>query len=81
MDPQIAWEQMLAAYADGDWDTVEERANDLLAWLDRDGFPPTILCRNGLDPEWNRSLARAGCAHALNVLHDRWNIQGAGFPP
>ena len=43
MDPQAAWDQLLAAFADGDWDTIEERATDLLAWLNRDGFPPTVL--------------------------------------
>ena len=43
MDPQATWDQLLAAYAAGDWDILEERATDLIAWLDRGGFPPTIL--------------------------------------
>ena len=81
MDPQAAWEQLLAAYAEGDWDAVEQRATDLMAWLDRDGFPPTILNNPDLDPDWNRALARAGCAHALSVLHDQWRLQGSAFPP
>lgn len=81
MDPQVTWEQLLAAYAEGDWDAVEQRANDLIAWLDRDGFPPSIIKQPGLDPDWNRALARAGCAHALSVLHDHWHLQGPGFPP
>ena len=81
MDPQAAWEQLLAAYAEGDWDTVEQRATDLITWLDRDGFPPKILNKADLDPDWNRALARAGCAHALSMLHDQWQLQGPAFPP
>ena len=43
MDPQAAWDQLLAAYADGDWDAIEERATALMGWLDRGGFPPKVL--------------------------------------
>lgn len=81
MDPQAAWDQLLAAYAAGDWDLIEERATDLLAWLDRDGFPPAILRLPGLDPDMNRTLARAGCAHVLSVLNDEWRVGRATFPP
>ena len=31
MDPQATWEQLLAAYAAGDWDLIEERATDQTA--------------------------------------------------
>jgi hypothetical protein len=75
MDPQAAWEQLLSAYAEGDCDTVEQRATDLLAWLDRGGFPPTIVQRAGVDVDWNRALARAGCIHALDVLKTTWSVQ------
>jgi hypothetical protein len=75
MDPQAAWDQLLCAYSEGDWDTIEERATDLLAWLDRGGFPPQVLANPGLGPEWDRVLARAGCAHALELLETRWSIQ------
>ena len=81
MDPQVAWEQLLAAYAAGDWDILEERATDLIAWLDRGGFPPTIIRQPDFDPDWNRALARAGCAHALSVLNDEWRVAQAAFPP
>jgi hypothetical protein len=80
MDPQSAWGEMLSAYVEGDWDTVEQRANDLIAWLDRDGFPPIILDRPDLDPDWNCTLARAGCAHALAVMHDQWRLQEHASP-
>ena len=81
MDPQAAWDQLLAAYAAGDWDQIQERATDLITWLDRGGFPPTIVKRAGLDADWNRALARAGCLHALDVLNAEWKIQAATFPP
>jgi len=73
MDPQAAWDRLLCAYADGDWDEIEQLATDLLAWLDRDGFPPLVLPQN-LGPHWNRALARAGCLVALEILRSEWRI-------
>lgn len=73
MDPQAAWDQLLCAYAEGDWDTIEERATDLLAWLDRDEFPPLVLPVN-LGPHWNRALARAGCLVALEICQGEVRI-------
>jgi hypothetical protein len=75
MDPQATWDQLLAAYAAGDWEQIEERATDLLAWLDRGGFPPTIIQQPELDGDWNRTLARAGCVHALEVVRSEWGIK------
>jgi len=75
MDPQAAWEQLLAAYAAGDWDILEERATDLIAWLDRGGFPPMILHQPDIDSELNRTLARAGCLHVLGIVKDEWCLQ------
>ena len=74
MDPQATWEQLLAAYAGGDWDVIEERATDLLGWLDRGGFPPKVLNRPGLGPDWDRVLARAGCLLALETVQAEWRI-------
>jgi len=75
MDPQATWDQLLCAYSEGDWETVEERATDLLAWLDRGGFPPKVISSPELDPEMNSALARAGCVHVVETLHARWSIQ------
>ena len=74
MDPQATWDQLLAAYAAGDWDLIEERATDLLAWLDRDGFPPKVLIRDQLGEDGNRVLARAGCLFALEAVKCAWRI-------
>ena len=74
MDPQAAWDQLLAAYADGDWDVIEERATDLLAWLDRGGFPPKVLTNRDLGDDINRAIARAGCLLALDMVRGHWGI-------
>lgn len=75
MDPQAAWDQLLAAYAAGDWDRIQETATDLLGWLDRGGFAPTINPQTpDLDSEWNRVLARAACIHALDIVQSAWSI-------
>ena len=71
MDPQATWDQLLAAYAAGDWDLIEERATDLIEWLDRGGFPPKVLTNHDLG-DWNRVLARAGCGFALETVQGQW---------
>jgi hypothetical protein len=72
MDPQAAWDQLLAAYAAGDWDQIEELATDLLAWLDRGGFPPMIIQQPDLDSDWNRALAVAA-AYSIR-------LEGCNYP-
>lgn len=74
MDPQATWEQLLCAYAQGDWDMIEERATELIDWLDRGGFPPKVLNRD-LGADWDRSLARAGCLFALETVQGEWSIR------
>ena len=74
MDPQATWDQMLAAYAAGDWDLIEERATDLIGWLDRGGFPPKVLNRPELGPDWDRVLARACCLLALETVQAEWRV-------
>jgi hypothetical protein len=74
MDPQAAWDQLLCAYAQGDWDTIEERATDLLEWLSRGGFPPKVLSNPDPGPDFNRALARSGCEFALETVFARWGV-------
>jgi hypothetical protein len=61
MDPQAAWEAMLDAYADHEWGTATEHAEDLLSWLDRAGYPPETVEGRELRPELNRAIATAAC--------------------
>lgn len=72
MDPQATWDQLLCALAEGDWDSIEERATELIEWLDRGGFPPAVLSLPDLDPDFNRALTRAGCLFALETVQATW---------
>jgi hypothetical protein len=73
MDPQATWEQLLCAYAAGDWHAIEERATDLIEWLDRGGHPPKVVNRPGLGPDWDRALAYSGCLFALETVQTHWS--------
>ena len=74
MDPQAAWDRLLAAYAEGDWDSLEELAVALGNWLQMGGFPPVVLGHPGLGLEFEKALATAGCKFVLATLRTRWNI-------
>jgi hypothetical protein len=65
MDPQIAWENLLDAYADGDWPAATEHAEALLSWMERGGFPPQTVASKQLRPELERAIAIAACRLAL----------------
>ena len=73
MDPQAAWDQLLAAYAEGDWDRIEELALALKEWLRKGGFPPTVIGDPAIGEEFERALAQAGCDFALGVVNGRWS--------
>jgi len=64
MDPQSTWEAMLEAIAVGNLDEATEKAEALLGWLDRKGFPPQTLTRV-LPVEWDRKLCRFLCRQVL----------------
>ena len=78
MEPQATWEQLLAAYASGDWDRIEEHAQELLHWLDRGRCPPQVLKHPDLGVDFNRALAHAGCLFALEILHGEWSLSEEG---
>lgn len=65
MDPQTAWDDLLAAFAAGDWHSVEELADGLKTWLERGGFPPQAVTGDDMGDEWDRAMAMAGCRFAL----------------
>ena len=60
MDPQVAWQDLLDALHQLDWDRVRDLADGLLQWLDRDGFPPetSAVCKaaDGVSIEPPRTL-------------------------
>lgn len=74
MDPQATWDQLLRAYAEGDWESLEALAVALSNWLQKGGFPPVVIGHPGLGPDFEEALAKAACGHALSVLRTRWNV-------
>ena len=65
MDPQTAWDDLLDALSEQDWDRVEELADGLLHWLGGNGFPPRAVTGSDLGADWDRHIALAGCPFAL----------------
>lgn len=59
MDPQVAYNGMLAAYGRGDWAECLVYGQALMDWLDKGGFPPVV---SGLVPQenttWHAYIAR-----------------------
>lgn len=70
MDPQAAWEDLLDALGEQDWDRVQDLAEGLLRWLRADGFPPRAITGSDLGPDWDRELATAGCRFALALARE-----------
>ena len=50
MDPSAAYDAMIQAARDGDWDTVADIAENLSTWLARGGFEPSR-------PNWRATFA------------------------
>jgi hypothetical protein len=42
MDPNATWRDLAQAFADDDWEKVDELTQALRHWLDRGGFAPQI---------------------------------------
>ena len=42
MDPQECWMNLAQAVADEDWDRAGELAEDLVGWVSRGGFVPSV---------------------------------------
>jgi len=70
MDPQAAWDALIAAYRSRDPEQVEEHASALKEWLERGGYPPYVGGAYRGD-DWQRALAEAGVAFALKYV-DQW---------
>lgn len=71
VDPQIAWDDLLEAYTNGDCAAVEDLADGLLHWLTHDGFPPQTVPNQGIDAELHRHLAIAACRFAKSIVRQR----------
>ncbi len=64
MDPQVAWEEMLAAIAENDLFEAELRAEYLIDWLDKNGFPPQTVSRV-LSLDWDQMICRYVCRKVM----------------
>ncbi len=67
MDPQTAWNEMLTAILQKDWEQVSEFAEALLTWMKRGGFPPQTTAVT-MPARWNRAQAEFGCLQALQLV-------------
>ena len=65
MDPQVAWKELQEAYSTCEWDDVRALAQSLLDWLNRGGFPPTVIGSPITDPNVHRNFVLAFCRRAL----------------
>ena len=65
MDPQATWQRLLDAYTSQDWPDANEAAEDLLAWLRGDGFPPQTHPSRSMNDAWNRTIAEAACRFVI----------------
>ncbi len=70
MDPQTTWEQLQSAVQAEDWETTRERAQSLLDWLARGGFPPVTSAEHVGDANWHRDKTVRFCHWALRRAAD-----------
>lgn len=68
MDPQTTWSALLHAWSVGDWEQVEDLAEALLTWFERNGFPPKLHRQVALGAEFNLVVTKAAAEFALK--HD-----------
>jgi hypothetical protein len=62
MDPQVCWNDLVAALAAGRSVEARESAESLLAWLRRGGFAPQTQPGRRLPDDFNRAVALAACS-------------------
>ena len=62
MDPNALFHDLALSVALNDWETAATQARDLLDWLEKNGFPPTVTGQQ----EFDRIVARCTCQAILN---------------
>lgn len=65
MDPQATWNEMLDRYNRKQSEEALSAAENLLQWLQRGGFPPTITAQVSAGDELHRVIAWAVVQHVL----------------
>ena len=71
MDPQAAWNELLDCLAADDLAEAEMRADALITWLDRHGFPPQTSLRV-LPSHWDEAICRYLCRKVMlmSTIHE-----------
>ncbi len=67
MDPQATWNDLLDAWVEHDWSRLQEAAEDLLNWMNRNGFPPEMLPGRRMGAFWNEPVVRFCCEFAAGI--------------
>jgi len=66
MDPQTVWNELLEALASNNLDEAELKAEALITWLDRQGFPPQTSPQP-LPGRWDEAICRYVCGKVLAI--------------
>lgn len=61
MDPDATLCDLLAAMLSSDWDLVDELQQNLIEWMDHQGFPPLTIGPKELGASWHKSIAMVVC--------------------
>ena len=62
MDPNTLWHDLAMSVQLDDWESAEVQARDLLEWLDKKGFPPSITGQQAFDA----IVARCACQAVIS---------------
>jgi hypothetical protein len=57
MDPTACFEHLAELIQDSEWEEAKEAADDLLTWLGKEGFAPTITGK----PLFDKLVAESVC--------------------
>lgn len=70
MDPQTAWDELLQASLDRDWDRMEELADALLNWLGMHSAPPLTVGDRQLGVQCHGAVAQFVCYMVQSKVRD-----------
>jgi len=71
MDPEATWNLLVEAIIARDPDEARSIASDLVMWLDRGGFPPTISLQC-VSMDWQTYLCKRLCHSVISAPLDYW---------
>lgn len=72
MDPNETWNELIEAIIARSRLDARMIASDLLTWLDRGGFPPSVSLQR-VSPEWQTMLCRRICQCVIAAPTEFWS--------